>query len=65
MRIRVAAPATEGKANRSLIAFLARCLDVPPSSVSVVGGATSRYKTVQIEGLTQDEALHRLRALAG
>jgi uncharacterized protein (TIGR00251 family) len=60
----IAAPATEGKANKALVAFLAGCLDLPPSRVVIVSGASNRYKTVQVEGFTEDEALHRLETHA-
>jgi len=64
LRICIAAPATEGKANKAVVAFLARCLDLPPSRVVIAGGAASRYKTVHIEGLTEEEARHRLETHA-
>lgn len=64
LRVSIAAPATEGKANKTLIAFLARCLDLPPSRVAIISGASSRYKTVQVEGLTEVEARHRLESRA-
>jgi uncharacterized protein (TIGR00251 family) len=64
LHLSIAAPATEGKANKALIAFLARCLDVPPSRVAIVGGSSARYKTLQVEGLTEEEALHRLETPA-
>ena len=60
LRIRVTGRAVEGKANRELVAFLARCLNVPPSRVSLVKGLGSRRKVVEVEGLTDDEALRRL-----
>jgi len=58
--VRVAAPATEGKANRELVAFLARRLDVARSHVSLVQGLGSRNKVVEIEGVSRVEALARL-----
>ncbi len=60
LRVRVAAPATEGKANRELVAFLARRLDVARSHVSLVQGLGSRNKVVEIEGVSRVEALARL-----
>ena len=58
--VRVTAPPLEGQANAALARLLARALDVPPSRVGVVAGARGREKTVEIEGLGQDEALRRL-----
>lgn len=45
---RVRAVPEKGKANKALETLLARALGVPKSTVSVVGGATSRMKTVAI-----------------
>ena len=60
LRVRVAAPATEGKANRELVALLARRLDVARSHVSLVQGVGSRNKVVEIEGMSQVEVVARL-----
>ncbi len=66
VRIRLRAPAVEGKANRALVAFLAGDLGVRPSAVRIVRGESSRTKVISIEGLDGDEALARLaRGLLG
>jgi uncharacterized protein (TIGR00251 family) len=56
--VRVTAPPVEGKANDALRKLLARRLGVPPSRISVVRGATSRHKLVEVEGV-DSEALRR------
>lgn len=61
LRVRVAAPPVEGKANRELVRFLAERLEVPPSSVRIAKGVGVRYKTVEVAGLTVEEALERLQ----
>lgn len=61
LRIRVAAPAHEGRANAELLRFLAAQLDVPRRAVSLAAGAGSRRKLVRIDGLAEDEARRRLR----
>jgi uncharacterized protein (TIGR00251 family) len=61
LRVRVTAPPLEGKANAALERLLAKLLGVPKTSVRVVAGNRGRVKTVAIEGLSQDEALARLR----
>jgi len=58
--VRIAAPATEGKANRALERFLAEVLGVPPSAVLVTRGLASRHKVVHVHGLSQEEATARL-----
>ena len=61
LRVRLAAPAHEGRANAELVRFLAGLLDVPKGAVAVAAGASSRRKLVRISGLTVDEARRRLR----
>jgi uncharacterized protein YggU (UPF0235/DUF167 family) len=41
----------DGKANAALIALMAKRLDVPKSSITLVGGDTARLKTLDIDGL--------------
>jgi uncharacterized protein (TIGR00251 family) len=50
LKIRLAAPPVEGRANAALIAFLAEQLHVPKAAVSLEAGASSRRKRVRIEG---------------
>ncbi len=57
-KIKLRAPAVEGKANKALIAFLAEALDVPKSVVSIVSGDTARQKRVQVP---DDADLSRLK----
>ena len=44
LRVRVTAAPEDGRANRAVIALLAEALSVPPSSIALVRGATSRDK---------------------
>ncbi|HVN80700.1 MAG TPA: DUF167 domain-containing protein [Terriglobia bacterium] len=48
LKIRVAAPPADGKANQALVEFLARLLSVPKSYIEIKSGFTSRHKVVQI-----------------
>ena len=50
LKVRVAAPAEDNRANDELLALLARYLGVPRSSVTLRHGATSRRKVVEITG---------------
>lgn len=63
LRIRLAAPPVEGKANAALVRFLARSLGVPRGAVSVVSGERGRAKTVEVAGDTA-RILASLEALA-
>lgn len=55
LKIRLRAPAVEGKANAALIAYLAEILDLHPRQITLERGAKSRDKVVQIEGITLEE----------
>jgi uncharacterized protein (TIGR00251 family) len=51
LKIRLAAPPVDGKANACLLAFLAGQLGVAKSSVSLLSGETSRAKRVHVSGI--------------
>lgn len=57
LKIRVAAPALEDRANEALIAFIAAKLGIPKRDVSLVSGAKSREKRFAIRGSATDPAL--------
>ena len=48
LRVRVAAPPVEGKANAELREFLAKSLGLPKSKVVLEKGDCSRFKTFEI-----------------
>jgi len=50
MKLRLAAPPVEGKANAALIEFLADYFGVPKRNVRITGGLKSRRKRVLIKG---------------
>ncbi|MEW6207261.1 MAG: DUF167 domain-containing protein [Acidobacteriota bacterium] len=60
LRLRLAAPPVDNKANEECRRFLARALDVPPSAVEIVSGLASRDKLIRVRGV----ALDRVRAIA-
>lgn len=53
VKLRLAAPPVDGKANAALVAFLAKAFAVPERAVALVRGETSRQKTVRIDGPRQ------------
>jgi uncharacterized protein (TIGR00251 family) len=55
LKVRIAAPAVENKANQALVEFLRRLLGVPASHIQLRHGARGRRKVVEIAGA--DEAL--------
>jgi uncharacterized protein (TIGR00251 family) len=54
LKLRLAAPPEKGAANRELIDFLARCLNLPKSSLKLTLGAQSRSKVVAVYDLSPD-----------
>ena len=48
LRVRVTAAPEDGRANRAVIELLARALDVQPSSITLVRGASSRDKWLSL-----------------
>lgn len=63
LKIRLAAPPVDGKANECLIAFLAEQLAVPRAQVGLIGGAASRRKRLRVKGASE-EVIARLIAAA-
>ncbi len=55
LKLRVAAPPVEGKANAEAERFLAKVLGRPRSQVIVVRGASGRDKTVLVHGAAAEE----------
>lgn len=50
LKIRLAAPPVEGKANEALLEFLAQVFDVPLRQVTLKHGERSRQKVIEISG---------------
>lgn len=49
LKVRLKAPAVEGKANKALIAFFAKEFGVRKNQVCILTGELSRHKRVKIE----------------
>lgn len=62
LKLALTAPPVEGKANQACMEFLAEFLNVPRSSVTIVGGHTTRSKVIRVAGRTAAEIKARLRA---
>jgi uncharacterized protein (TIGR00251 family) len=60
LKVRLQAPPVDGAANEALVALLAERLGVARRSVRVVAGVSSRAKTIEVDGTTEDA----VRALA-
>lgn len=55
LKLRLMAPAVDGKANRACLKFLAEAAGVPRRNVSIVRGEFSRDKSVRIAPLTESQ----------
>jgi uncharacterized protein (TIGR00251 family) len=60
LRVRLAAPAAEGRANDELVRVVAGALHVRRGDVQVAAGARSRRKRLRVTGVTLPEARRRL-----
>jgi uncharacterized protein len=55
LRVRLSAPPVDGAANEALVEFLAGIFSVARRDVTILAGAGSRSKTVEIQGITARE----------
>jgi uncharacterized protein len=60
VRLKVQAPAQEGKANVEVIRFLAELIDCPRSKIAIIRGEKARNKLVEISGVSPEEVWKRL-----
>lgn len=60
LKVKVHAPALEGRANEELCDFIAATLGLPTRAVTVALGDKSRQKLLHIEGLTLPEVRARI-----
>lgn len=60
LKVQVAAPPVDGKANEALVKFLARHLGMPRSSIQLVSGETNKRKRLLLCGLSLEAAAELL-----
>ena len=60
IKIKLRAPAVEGKANAALRSFLAEKLNIPQSAITLGRSQRSRHKVIRIEGLSEHDTRRRL-----
>ncbi len=60
LKRRLTAPAQRNCANRQLVEFLARTLNLSAKNLSLSRGRSSRDKTVEIQGLSKEKLAHLL-----
>lgn len=54
LRVYVSEPADKGKANKAVLAYLAKVLDLPKTDLSIDKGKTDRNKVVMIQSPPKD-----------
>jgi uncharacterized protein (TIGR00251 family) len=64
-KVKVAAPAEEGRANDAVVRLLAEALSLPRTSVTLVSGHSARDKIVALAGIDPAEIDRRLSSVAG
>ena len=60
LKIQLAAPPVDGKANLALVQFLADTLGIAKAQVEIVGGPTNKRKTVRLTGIAPHLVLIKL-----
>lgn len=60
VKIRLTAPPVEGKANKELIKFLSKILDVPVSSIEIIAGQTGHDKIVSVLNLDSEQVQQKI-----
>jgi uncharacterized protein (TIGR00251 family) len=55
LKVRLQAPALEGRANEALCEYLASLLKTPKSAVRILSGERSRIKRVEIRGVSEQQ----------
>jgi uncharacterized protein len=63
LKVKVHAPALEGRANEALLEFLAEKLALPRRAVTLIRGDKSRHKVIRVDGLSFVEVKQRLEML--
>ena len=54
IKVRVAAPPEDGKANAAILKFIAQIAGVRASEITIISGQTSSTKLLEIEGIDAD-----------
>jgi uncharacterized protein (TIGR00251 family) len=62
IKLKVAAPPVDGRANAEVERFLSKLLGVPRSDVTIIRGASSRDKIILVRSVTQTETYNALSA---
>jgi len=64
LKITIAAPPVEGKANKKCIAYLAKYFNVAKSKIEIISGKTSKNKLIRIYDINQKEFLDKIEKIS-
>ncbi|MBU4510559.1 YggU family protein [bacterium] len=64
LKIAIAAPPVEGKANKKCIAYLAEYFDIAKSKIEIISGQTSKNKLIKIYDITQEIFLEKIEKIS-
>lgn len=59
-KIKVAAAAEKGKANKALIAFLSKRFRIGKGNISITSGETSKVKRIKITGVSREDVFKNM-----
>jgi len=59
-KIKIAAPPEKGKANKELVDYLSRLLDIKKDRINILRGQTSHNKVIEIEGIDQESLSEKM-----
>jgi uncharacterized protein len=62
VRLKIQAPAQDGKANAEVIRYLAELIDCQRSGITIKRGEKARIKIIEITGVTPEEVRRKLEA---
>jgi uncharacterized protein len=63
LNIKLCSPPVDGRANDSLISFVAKSLDVSRSSIQIIQGTKNRKKLLEVSGVSMADAERALTPL--
>lgn len=63
VKVRLQAPAVEGKANKACVQFLSKTLKIPKRRIAIICGEHARVKTIRVSDVDGQEAERIKKAL--
>jgi len=64
LKISIAAPPVEGKANKKCIAYLAKYFAIAKSKIEIISGQTSKNKLIKIYDISQKDFLDKIEKIS-